>query len=428
MPIFIYPFVQILTLANMPLRGALADSQLQIIGSKHEPAGILIENGYILDIDLIKNLLPKRQPDWEIHILDKNYVLTPALIDCHTHICSAGVRALDYSMRIAGDTYENIAQAGGGIISSVRATREASLQDLQKITEKRALQQIKNGVLTCEVKSGYGLDLESELKMLKAIKNIKISLKNQIDLIPTCLSAHVTPPEFEQNKDYLDFILKEILPEVQKQQLAKRVDIFVENNVKSAFKPQESEFFLKKAQEMGFDITLHADQFSTGGSALAIKLGAKSADHLENSNENEIKMFAKSNTVAVALPGASLGLGMKYAPARQLLNNNAILAIASDWNVGSAPMGDLLMQASILSVFEKLNNAETWAGITYRSAYALGLEDRGILAKGKIADMLAFEVNDFREILYYQGTLKPAIIWKGGASSGEQRASSRDFF
>ncbi len=413
-PILIYPFAQILTLEDLPLHGALRDNQLKIYGSVQNPAGILIQDDQILAIDLAKNLLARREKNWEIHILEGNYVLTPALVDCHTHICSAGVRAMDYSMRIAGDTYENISQAGGGIISTVKATRQASLYDLQKTTEKRALQQIKNGVLTTEVKSGYGLDLESEIKMLQAINNTKTELRHKIDLIPTCLSAHVKPPEFEQAKDYLDFIVKEILPQIQHQKLANRVDIFVENNVKSAFKVSEAEFFLKQAQNLGFQITIHADQFSTGGSLLALKLGAKSADHLENSTETEIKAFANSQTVAVALPGASLGLGMRYTPARQLLDHNAILAIASDWNVGSAPMGDLLTQASLLSVFEKLSHAETWAGMTFRSAFSLGLTDRGTLTIGKKADMLAFEVSDFREILYYQGSLKPNIIWKNG--------------
>jgi imidazolonepropionase len=417
MPTLIYPFTQILTLDHLSLRGALQDAQLQILGNKNEPAGILVENDRIVAVELLKNILPKKQKNWEFQILDKEYVLTPALVDCHTHICSAGVRALDYSMRIAGDTYENIAQAGGGIISTVRHTRLATQAELAQTTKKRALQQIKNGVLTCEVKSGYGLDLESELKMLRAIKDTQISLKNQIELVPTCLSAHVKPPEFEQAKDYLDFILKEILPKVKEENLAQRVDIFVENNVKSAFKAEEAEIFLKKAQKMGFQITIHADQFSTGGSLLAIKIGAKSADHLENSTHEEIKAFANSNTVAVALPGASLGLGMKFTPARSLLDNNAILAIASDWNVGSAPMGDLLTQACILGVYEKLTNAETWAGMTFRSAYALDLEDRGTIAPSKKADMLAFAVSDFREILYYQGALKPEIIWKNGIAS-----------
>ncbi len=162
---------------------------------------------------------------------------------------------------------------------------------------------------------------------------------------------------------------------------------------------------------MGFDITIHADQFTTGGSAVAVKLGAVSADHLEASRDTEIKLLANSDTVAVVLPGASLGLGMQYAPARKLLDAGACLAIASDWNPGSAPMGDLLTQAAILGAAEKLNTAETFAGLTYRAAKALNLNDRGIIAPGMRADMQAYPCSDFREILYHQGKLKPAQVW-----------------
>lgn len=165
---------------------------------------------------------------------------------------------------------------------------------------------------------------------------------------------------------------------------------------------------------MGFDITVHADQFSTGGSEVAVNVGAVSADHLEASGEEEIKRLAASETVAVALPGASLGLGMGFAPARKLLNAGACLAIASDWNPGSAPMGDLLLQASVLSAYEKLTTAETFAGLTFRAAKALNLYDRGILEKGKLADMQAYPCTDYREILYHQGKLKPIKVYKKG--------------
>jgi imidazolonepropionase len=160
---------------------------------------------------------------------------------------------------------------------------------------------------------------------------------------------------------------------------------------------------------MGFDITVHADQFTTSGSKVAVNIGAISADHLEASRDEEIKSLANSNTVAVTLPGASLGLGMPYAPARKLLDAGACLAIASDWNPGSAPMGDLLMQAAIMSAAEKLSTAEVFAGLTFRAAKALNLTDRGMLAEGKKADLQIYSVNDYREILYHQGKLKPLI-------------------
>jgi imidazolonepropionase len=166
------------------------------------------------------------------------------------------------------------------------------------------------------------------------------------------------------------------------------------------------------ANVLGFNTTVHADQFTAGGSMVAINGGAHSADHLEASTEIEINALAKSDTVAVVLPGASFGLGMPYAPARKLLNEGASVAIASDWNPGSAPHGNLLMQAAIMGAYEKLNTAETFAGLTYRAAHALRLKDRGIIEKGMKAHMQAYATSDFRDILYYQGTLLPFKVWK----------------
>jgi len=198
---------------------------------------------------------------------------------------------------------------------------------------------------------------------------------------------------------------------LQAEKLCHRIDAFVE---KSAFTPQEITPYLEKAKQLGFDLTIHADQFSCGGSQVAVALGARSADHLEASGEVEIQALAQSSTVAVALPGASIGLGMAFTPARKLLDQGAILAIASDWNPGSAPMGDLLAQASILATFEKLSTAEVLAGITFRAADALGLTDRGKLTTGQLADFILFPTADYREILYQQGKMKPVGVWKKG--------------
>jgi imidazolonepropionase len=189
------------------------------------------------------------------------------------------------------------------------------------------------------------------------------------------------------------------------------MDIFVE---KGAFSTDLARPFLEQAKNSGFGITVHADQFTTGGSKLAVEMGACSADHLEASGDEEISLLAKSNVVAIALPGASLGLGMPFAPARKLLDGGVCLAIATDWNPGSAPMGDLLLQAALLSAFQKLTAAETFSAITFRAATALRIQDRGTLASGKKADMIAFPTKDYREILYHQGKLKPNIVWKNG--------------
>ena len=399
------PFKQIVTLANLPLRGKLADEQLEII----ENGGILSENGKIVDVGDFE-VLKTASPTAEIENIVGTQVAFPAFTDAHTHICFGGNRANDFAMRNAGKTYLEIAESGGGIWSSVQHTRAASEDELLKTTLERIHFLISLGITTIEIKSGYGLDVENELKMLRVIKKAQNFTK--ATLVPTCLSAHLKPRDFEgDNVEYLQYILNEILPKVKEENLAKRVDIFIE---KSAFQPEESRNFLMKAKEMGFEITVHADQFTPGSSRIAVEVGAKSADHLEATADEDIDFIASSETVAVALPGASLGLGEKFSPARKILDKNGILAIASDWNPGSAPMGNLITQASILAAFEKLSTAEVLAGITFRSAFALGLEDRGKLEKGKKADFVTYETDNFQNILYQQGSLNAAKVFVDG--------------
>lgn len=399
------PFKQIVTLANLPLRGKLADEQLEII----ENGGILSENGKIVDVGDFE-VLKTAHSTAEIENIVGTQVALPAFTDAHTHICFGGNRANDFAMRNAGKTYLEIAESGGGIWSSVQHTRAASEDELLKTTLERINFLISLGITTIEIKSGYGLDVENELKMLRVIKKAQNFTK--ATLVPTCLSAHLKPRDFEgENVEYLQYILNEILPKVKEENLAKRVDIFIE---KSAFQPEESRNFLMKAKEMGFEITVHADQFTPGSSRIAVEVGAKSADHLEATADEDIDFIASSETVAIALPGASLGLGEKFCPARKILDKNGILAIASDWNPGSAPMGNLITQASILATFEKLSTAEVLAGITFRSAFALGLEDRGKLEKGKKADFVTFKTDNFQNILYQQGSLNAAKVFVDG--------------
>lgn len=399
------PFTQILPLAGLPLKGAIADNALQVIPN----GGVLVEDGLILATGDFESLR-KDHPKAAIEEIKGDHVLFPGFIDCHTHICFASDRSKDYAMRIAGKSYLEIAKAGGGIWDSVTQTREASVDELVKLLIQKADRHLKDGVTTIEVKSGYGLNTEEELKQLKAIRSA--SKESKASLIPTCLAAHIKPKDFAGPAlAYLVYLLNDLLPKIKQEGLASRVDIFIED---SAFGAADATHYLNAAKQMGFDITVHADQFTPGGSEVAVNAGALSADHLEASTEKEIKRLAASDTVAVALPGASLGLGMDFAPARKLLDAGAGLAIASDWNAGSAPMGDLLMQASILSAYEKLTNAETFAGLTYRAAKALNLHDRGTLEQGKLADMQAYPCKDYREILYHQGKLKPITTWKNG--------------
>ena len=399
------PFKQIVTLYNLPLRGKLSDEQLEII----ENGGILIKDEKIEEVGNFEELKSKNQIS-EIENIEGEQICLPAFTDSHTHICFGGNRANDFAMRNAGKTYLEIAENGGGIWSSVQHTRKASEEELLKTILERINSLISQGITTIEIKSGYGLDVENELKMLRVIQNAQTFTK--ATLVPTCLSAHLKPRDFEgSSKDYLQYILREILPKVKAENLAKRVDIFIE---KSAFLPEESKEFLLNAKELGFEITVHADQFTSGSSRIAVEVGAKSADHLEATIDEDIAFLAQSETVATALPGASLGLGEKFTPARKILDAGGILAIASDWNPGSAPMGNLITQASILATFEKLSTAEVLAGITFRSAFALSLEDRGTLEKGKKADFVTFKTDNFQNVLYQQGSLKTDSVYING--------------
>lgn len=399
------PFAQILPMTGLSLKGTLQDEQLTVI----EKGGVVVENGEIIAVADYKSLL-KKYPDSEIAFMDTPLVLLPGFIDCHTHICYDGTRNRDYAMRIAGKSYLEIARAGGGIWDSVTKTRIADIVTLTENTVARANRHLREGVTTIEVKSGYGLNLEGELKMLRAIQ--QAGMHTKATLVSTCLAAHMKPRDYAGSEtEYLQWIVSELLPVLQQEQLSNRVDIFIEE---TAFSAPAAAAFLQQAMQQGFVATVHADQFSAGGAAVAVNAGALSADHLEASSEKEIALLANSNTVAVVLPGASLGLGMQYAPARKLLNAGASVAIASDWNPGSAPMGDLLIQAAVMSAAEKLSTAEVLAALTVRAAPALQLKDAGQLVAGYAADLQAYPTSDYRDILYYQGKMKPAMVWKKG--------------
>ncbi|QLL58911.1 MULTISPECIES: imidazolonepropionase [Empedobacter] len=400
------PFRQIITLANLPLKGALHENQIEVL----EDGGIIIDDETIVEIGNFETL-SQQHPTIEIEQIKTEQILLPGLVDSHTHVCFGGNRAKDFAMRLDGKTYLEIAESGGGIWSTVTETRKKTVDELKDITLKHIAQLAKQGITTAEVKSGYALSVEGEIKMLEAIN--MANQESEIDLIPTFLGAHMKPKDFEgSNKEYLELLVKEVFPKLKADNLANRVDIFVEQ---SAFSVEEGDYFLNEAKNQGFEITIHADQFTAGGSYLATKYNALSADHLEFSGEEEVKNLANSDVVATVLPGASIGLGMQYAPARKLLDAGCCVSIASDWNPGSAPMGNLLTQASILATFEKLSMAEVLAAITFRAAKALNLADRGTIEKGKKADFISFSTFDYRNIIYYQGQLQPTYVWKNGA-------------
>ncbi|MGB3468090.1 MAG: imidazolonepropionase [Cyclobacteriaceae bacterium] len=401
------PFTQLLTLEGTPERGALTDNQLSVI---HD-GGLLLLDNEIFATGRYNELLATAQSlNAEITEIKDERIAMPGMIDAHTHICFGGSRAADYAMRNAGMSYLEIAKKGGGIWDTVTETRKSTKQELVAGTMHRLASLLRSGITTVEIKSGYGLSVDEELKMLRAIK--EANRQSVQDLVPTCLAAHILPKDFNgDHQAYLREISENVFPLLKSEGLASRVDAFVEQ---SAYSAENILPYLTKAHEMGFDITIHADQFTPGGTALAVELEAISADHLEASTDKEIEILAKSEVIATALPGASIGLGCAFTPARKLLDAGCAVAIASDWNPGSAPMGDLLIQANILATFEKLTNAEVLAGITKRAAAALGMNDRGVLKKSAKADFVVFNTSHFNEICYRQGMLKPSQVWKDG--------------
>lgn len=392
------PFLELITMQGLPLHGSLEDGQLPLIRN----AGIVVEEGRIIDVGVYTNLKQKYENAQLFLNNEEELVATPAFVDCHTHICWAGTRVNDYALRVAGKSYLEIARSGGGIMDTVSATRQASIEELIELTIVRANTLLAQGIAVVEVKSGYGLDRENELKMLRAIR--EADQHTPVELIPTFLGAHIKPTDFEgTHREYLEALLEITLPIIQKEELTRRGDIFVEEG---AFDVNLARWYANRIMEEGFDMTMHVDQFHSGGGKLALELGCVSADHLETTDEETISGFSNADTVAVALPGASLGLGMSYTPCRKLLDQDACLAIATDWNPGSAPMGDLLTQAALIGASEKLSISETLAAITYRAGYALRI-DAGIIKTGCKAGINIFRTKDYRNIFYRQGQLKP---------------------
>ncbi len=391
------PITQLLTMNRLPLNGPIQDSSLEIIAD----AGILW-NSTIVKVGAFNDL---RSEANEIIEIERPSVVLPGFIDTHTHLCFSGNRAHDYALRVGGLTYLEIAEMGEGILSTVASTRAASEESLTVQMLKRLDRQLSMGITTCEVKSGYGLSVQEELKMLRAIK----AATHPIDVIPTCLAAHIKPPEALSSKDYLSELTVNLFPQLQR--LCKRIDIFVE---KGAFSPEDALPYLLSAKKQRFEVVIHANQFTPGGAKLAADIGAVSADHLEHITNEECSLLKENNVSAIVLPGACIGLGLPYPPARRMLDNGLSLVIASDWNPGSAPMGHLLAQAAILGAAEKLTLAETLAALTSRAAHALRLSDRGIISKGRKADFAIFPAVDWKEILYYQGSLTPYEVYCGG--------------
>jgi imidazolonepropionase len=348
----------------------------------------------------------------DVYDLDGRWV-TPGLIDCHTHLVYGGSRAAEFEQRLEGASYQELLAAGGGILSTVRATRAATEDELVAAAERRLAALRRDGVTTVEIKSGYGLDTATELKMLRVAR--RLAEGRNVDVLATFLGAHALPPEFAgRRSEYIDLVCGEMLPAVAAAGLADAVDGFCEG---IAFTPGEIARVFDRAREFGLPVKLHADQLSDlGGAALAARYRALSADHLECASAQGIEAMAKIGTVAVLLPGAFYFLGETRVPPVAALREAGVpMAIASDCNPGSSPVQSLLLMLSMACRFFGLTPHEALAGVTRNAARALGLtEDRGTLETGRRADLAIWDIDSPVDLAYAIGARPCTGIVKDG--------------
>jgi imidazolonepropionase len=345
----------------------------------------------------------------------KGQFLSPGLIDCHNHLVFAGSRAHEFEQRLNGVSYAEIARQGGGILATVKATRAATEDELFELACGRARALIKEGVTTIEVKSGYGLDLQTESKMLRVARKLGQTLPCHVQT--SFLGAHALPPEYKDNADaYIDWICTEVLPAIAEQGLADAVDGFCEG---IGFTPQQIQRVFNKAQELNLPVKLHAEQLSDlGGATLVADYHGLSADHLEYLSAAGIAAMAQSTTVAVLLPGAFYTLSeTKLPPIADLRSAGVDLAIGSDYNPGSSPICSLKLMLHMACTLFKLTPEEALAGVTRNAAKALGLDNKGTIQIGQDADLCLWNISHPAELAYTYGVNPLTAVWQAGEES-----------
>ena len=379
-------------------------------------AAILVRDGQLVTVGK-RSKVEAREDAKQAEKLDVGgRVVLPGFVDSHTHLIHAASRAEEFELKIQGASYEEIARKGGGILNSVKKLRAATSEAL-KTRARAALEEFAaSGTTTVEAKSGYGLDVTSELRILQLQQ--ELAQEQPLEPVSTFLGAHVVPAEFRNQPDgaerYIDLLLEQMLPEIVNHGLAEFCDVFCD---RGAFTRDQARRILAEGKLHGLQPRIHAEQLSrTGATQLAIELGAASCDHLEQINAADIRALAKSSTVATLMPGSDFYLGWKqYAPARKLIEAGAIVALATDYNPGTSPTVSMPMVLSLACTQLRMTPAEAIAAATINAAYALRRDNRlGSLEAGKQADLAVFEVEDYRELPYYFGMQRCWMTMKGG--------------
>jgi imidazolonepropionase len=392
---------QLLTLRGRVPRRGKALSDLGIVRN----GALLIRDGEIIAAGAPSELenLPEAGTAEKLDVGGR--VVLPGFVDSHTHLIHAASRAEEYELKIAGASYEEIARKGGGILNSVKKLRAATSEALKKRAHSALREFAAYGTTTLEAKSGYGLDLASELKILTLHK--ELSAEQPLEIVSTFLGAHVVPAEYRTKtggaKQYVALLTDTLIPEVAGEKLAEFCDVFCD---RGAFSRKDSKTILEAGKKHGLLPRIHAEQLTrTGATLLAVQLGAASCDHLERISKADIRALAGSNTVATLLPGCDFHLGLKqYAPARALIDAGAVVAVATDYNPGTSPTMSMPMVLSLACTQLRMTPAEAITAATINAAYSLGRDGRiGSLEAGKQADIAVFDVDDYREIPYYFG-------------------------
>ena len=382
-------------------------------------SGFVLENaGRIVLVE--KGEPPQHFVNFADEVIDaRGKTIVPGFVDAHTHLVHGGSRENELAMKLSGKSYMEIHEAGGGILSTVRSTRALSEKELTEKALRSLRVMLQHGTTTVEAKSGYDLDLETELKCLKVAK--KLNELQPIQIISTYMGAHATPPEFGDTDEYLDFVIERVLPEIKAQGIAEFVDAFCEKGI---FSVEQTRRVLSEAKKLGFKLKVHADEIeSFGGAELAAELGAISAEHLMAISEQGIEALAKSGTVAVVLPATSFFLmAPQYAPAKKMIESGVCVAIATDYNPGSSPTENI-QQAMWNACFKmKLSPEQIFRGVTINAAKAICRERIvGSLEKGKQADLLVLNAPSLEYALYHFGVNSVRQVWKQGKKVHEVR-------